>query len=760
MAVSVLRKCMTCCLCFDSGTTIPDLLKDDPLGPITIVDLRTYVTKLHDDHFKDKSSVTLDELWTGARLAKNFGNHSLEDVVPGDHRIPPRGVLSESISDRELLWPRERAAFKIQQSRAFWREPKDLLVTLVRPQNIPQKKPNVILDSRQNRPEANIAVGWDQVANGNLGWPLALGLQVNPDGTGPDVWTFGAANAVTWFSAAVFGLFLVDLISIRIGRRSAVFFAAIFSFASVIGGSQARSPRGYIIWRLFLGFGIGAKASIVPIWESEILPQAKRGDDPNTRLSILQICLNRIEIGRLLVLWQVFVATGIFVGSVATYIFRSYWRNQVLTGAIPALILLILSYLGCESPRWLILRGKHIEAFDTLVRLRKERILAAEELIFIYFQIQTERSALLRRRELNFDELLERPRPYLLRVLKILTLPRNLRAALATMIVMLSQQLSGINILAFLASVFFNTPGFRKQPEKPSDPDAVVATNTANAYDSLRLAIGFGVVNAVASVIAYFLMEPNNPNIELQKYTPPRWMLGRRSLLLLSLAGGTVTLLVLALLLRLERENPAKLPAVMTFVILFTLCYSPGAGCVPFVYSAEVWPNEGREVGMSWAVFWNFFGAGILALLVPRGLEWGDSKLFGLFSGLSFLGFILVFLFVPATGPAMSLDDMSRKFETPTYSYSRKKVSEVIELVKWNERAPPPAASNSPPPDPGTSNTAIAQTETETPPNPAPPAAAPQHSIVDDTETPKRHKESPAAASQETPEIAPLPCKS
>jgi hypothetical protein len=33
------------------------------------------------------------------------------------------------------------------------------------------------------------------------------------------------------------------------------------------------------------------------------------------------------------------------------------------------------------------------------------------------------------------------------------------------------------------------------------------------------------------------------------------------------------------------------------FIMLYTLFYSPGAGCVPFLYSSEVWPNEGR--GMS-----------------------------------------------------------------------------------------------------------------------------------------------------------------
>ncbi|OXV07370.1 hypothetical protein Egran_04864 [Elaphomyces granulatus] len=82
-----------------------------------------------------------------------------------------------------------------------------------------------------------------------------------------------------WFSAALLGPFLLDPICHSqpyLGRRGAVFIAALFSLASAIGGSLATSWQGFLIARIFLGIGIGAKASIVPIWESEILPPYKR----------------------------------------------------------------------------------------------------------------------------------------------------------------------------------------------------------------------------------------------------------------------------------------------------------------------------------------------------------------------------------------------------------------------------------------------------------------------------------------------------
>ena len=60
------------------------------------------------------------------------------------------------------------------------------------------------------------------------------------------------------------------------------------------------------------------QASVVPVLESEVVPAAKRG--------------------RLLVGWQIFVATGLFAGYTASYILRDSWRHQILSGAIPGML--------------------------------------------------------------------------------------------------------------------------------------------------------------------------------------------------------------------------------------------------------------------------------------------------------------------------------------------------------------------------------------------------------------------------------------
>ena len=226
----------------------------------------------------------------------------------------------------------------------------------------------------------------------------------------------------------------------------ALFTSALLSFASSVIGSRVTRWEALVGTRILLGLGIGGKASIVPVLESEVLPASKRG--------------------RLLVSWQVFDAAGIFFGSIACYILRGSWRSQILSGAIPAFALLIATFASCESPRWLVLQGKYPKAFATLLRLRKERRLALKELVSIHYQTQVERRIFIRRevdaetgpKITPFWNHLGRT-SWWERFRNMIYVRRIRRAAIVAMIVMISQQLSGINIYAFLATQFYSTAG-------------------------------------------------------------------------------------------------------------------------------------------------------------------------------------------------------------------------------------------------------------------------------------------------------------
>lgn len=65
---------------------------------------------------------------------------------------------------------------------------------------------------------------------------------------------------------------------------------------------------------------------------------------------------------------------------------------------------------------------------------------------------------------------------------------------------------------------------------------------------------------------------------------------GRRFLMVTSLAA-MIPLLLAAGLSFLANDNTLKVGLVSTFLILYTLAYSPGAGVVPFLYTSEIFPQ-------------------------------------------------------------------------------------------------------------------------------------------------------------------------
>jgi len=129
-------------------------------------------------------------------------------------------------------------------------------------------------------------------------------------------------------SAPIDGLAIALLLANLVRRRGALFVAALFSFVAVIASAVTHSFGALFACRFLLGIGMGAKASVVPIFESEVAPAAIRG--------------------RLLVSWQTFVAFGIFLGSAANLVAYPHWRWQIASGVIPVVPLLTLVFICSE----------------------------------------------------------------------------------------------------------------------------------------------------------------------------------------------------------------------------------------------------------------------------------------------------------------------------------------------------------------------------------------------------------------------------
>ena len=222
------------------------------------------------------------------------------------------------------------------------------------------------------------------------------------------------------------------------------------------------------------------------------------------------------------------------------------WRLQLGSAFIPAVPLALGVFICPESPRWYIKKGRVGDAYKSLLRLRNHPIQAARDLYYINAQIEIEAEAM---GDSN----------YVTRFIQLFTIPRVRRATLASFVVMIAQQMCGINIMAFYSSTIFSEAG-------AGDTEALLAS------------WGFGLVNFLFAFPAIWTIDTY----------------GRRALLTFTFPQMAWTLLAGGFCFWIPEDNSSRIGVIAFFVFLFAAFYSPGEGPVPFTYSAEVFPLSHR----------------------------------------------------------------------------------------------------------------------------------------------------------------------
>ncbi|WVQ73793.1 hypothetical protein IAR50_003373 [Cryptococcus sp. DSM 104548] len=452
--------------------------------------------------------------------------------------------------------------------------------------------------------------GWDQTgSNGaNLSFPIEFGIN-DADGDpnqATNQWIVGLVNSAPYISTSLLGAWLSDPFNNWLGRRGVIFIAAIFCLLAPIGSAVCQNWQQLFVTRLLLGIGMGLKGATIPIFNSENVPASVRGG--------------------LVMSWQLWTAFGIFLGfcaNLAVYkVGKLAWRLQLGSALIPALPLVALIYFCPESPRWLIKKNRYQDAFKSLLRLRNSPLQAARDLFYVHSQLKEERIAL---GQSNFVS----------RFIELFTIPRVRRATLASGIVMLGQQMCGINIIAFYSSSVFSQAGYGN-------------------LECLLASWGFGLINFLFAIPAVFTIDT----------------FGRRNLLLSTFPNMAWALLVTGLCFLIPETSGARVPLIAVFIYIFAMFYSVGEGPVPFAYSAEVFDLAHREVGMSWAVATCLFWAAVLSLTWPRMVgAMTSTGAFCFYAGLNLIAFVLIFFFLPET-KQLTLEELDYVFGVPTATHA------------------------------------------------------------------------------------------
>ncbi|WWD16919.1 hypothetical protein CI109_101351 [Kwoniella shandongensis] len=448
--------------------------------------------------------------------------------------------------------------------------------------------------------------GWDQTgSNGaNLSFPIEFGI--NDAKTDPNwstnQWLVGLVNAAPYIASALVGCWLNDPMNQYFGRRGVIFAAAVLCFIGPIASGFTHNWEQLFGCRIVLGVGMGLKGSTIPIFNAENVPASVRGG--------------------LVMSWQLWTAFGIFLGfcaNLAVYrVGRVAWRLQLGSAFIPAVPLMVGVYFCPESPRWLMRKGRYQQAYRSLLRLRNSPLQAARDLYYVHRQLEEEYAAIGHSN-------------YLTRFTQLFTIPRVRRATLASFVVMIAQQMCGINIIAFYSSSVFSDAGY-------------------SPLSSLLASWGFGLVNFLFAIPAVFTIDT----------------FGRRNLLLSTFPNMAWTLLATGLCFIIHESSSARIPLIALFIYLFAMFYSVGEGPVPFAYSAEVFPLTHREVGMGWAVATCLFWASVLSLTFPRMVgAMGHVGAFCFYAGLNMIAFVMIFFLLPET-KQLTLEELDYVFGVPT----------------------------------------------------------------------------------------------
>lgn len=425
-----------------------------------------------------------------------------------------------------------------------------------------------------------------------------------------DSWLVGLVNAAPYICCAFVGCWLTEPLNRRFGRRGTVFISCFISAAACFWQAFTNTWWHMFIARFFLGFGIGPKSATSPILAAECSPPKLRG--------------------ALVMQWQMWTAFGILFGYVADLAFYEVpdlsgidglnWRLMMGSALIPAVIVVALVFFTPESPRWYLTKDRQLDAYNSILRLRYEKVQAARDLFYMDALLQVERETT------NIEHGKFR---------EIFTVRRNRNAAIASEIVMYMQQFCGVNAIAYYSTQIFIDSNLGVKP-------------------ALAASLGFGAVNFLFAIPAFYTIDT----------------FGRRKLLLVTFPAMALALFYTGFSFYIP-EGTARIANVALGIYLFGVVYSPGEGPVPFTYSAEAYPLYIRPFGMSLATATTWFFNAVISITWPAlVLAWTQAGAFSWYAAWNVIGWVLVLLFLPET-KEKTLEELDATFDVPLTSTMR-----------------------------------------------------------------------------------------
>lgn len=422
------------------------------------------------------------------------------------------------------------------------------------------------------------------------------------------------ANFISFvYIGAGIGAALSFLTNDRIGR---LWSFRLYMLVWVIGQIIATFSMGHLgtlyAARIVSGLGIGALTVSGPMAIVEIAPTEIRG--------LLAVWFSVAMLLSLTV--SVFTVYGVYLNVAAG---RLQYQIVFFAPCVMAAILVMVSFLAYESPRWLFIAGKDDDACETLVSLRGlpiENPRVSSELASIKAQVEKEHETFGRN-------------PSLLVVCReAFLVPSNLRRVQQCLISFGLAQLSGANSVTSYLTTILSLLGLGGGTSK-----------------SLFLSGMYSMAKFFYTLIASFFFID---------------ALGRRRSLFTGITIQMLSDIYLGVYIKYKQVGDvaeSASQAAVAAIFIHGFGYAVGLLVLPYVFGAELWPNHLRSFGsaLSQSFHWLFFFAISkgTAPLLEKTNNWGAFIFFGAWC---FISLLYVYVMVPETA-GHDLEKLDEMFE-------------------------------------------------------------------------------------------------
>ncbi|RDX65853.1 Sugar transport protein 5, partial [Mucuna pruriens] len=393
--------------------------------------------------------------------------------------------------------------------------------------------------------------------------------------------------------AGLLSSLLAGRVTAVLGRRNTMIFGGCIFFAGGAINGAAQNIAMLILGRILLGFGVGFTNQATPVYLSEIAPPKWRG---------------AFNTG-----FQFFIGMGVVAASCINYGTARVtwgWRLSLGLATVPAIMMTIGAFLIPDTPSSLVERGQIEQARNALCKIRGPTVdveLELEEAIK-WSQVSKDME------QESFVTIFKKQyRPQLVMAFAI----------------PLSQQLTGINIVAFYAPNLFQSVGFGND-------------------SALLSAVILGLVNLFSILVSTSVVD----------------RFGRRFLLILGGILMFLCMLAVGLVLALVSgvhgtEHISKGDAILVLVLLcfYAAGFGWSWGPLCWLIPSEIFPLKIRSTGQSIAVAVQFLTVFVLSQTFLTMLCHFKFGAFLFYAGWIAVITIFVILFLPET-KGIPLDSM------------------------------------------------------------------------------------------------------